>query len=79
MTTVKELIEHLKRMYADDCVVAVAIWQTDDVMTQAKERGIEITEEQAEEIIHRIDRKQDATLGISWDTIDCYLDELENE
>ena len=76
MTTAKEVIEHLKRTYTDDAVLAVAIWQVDDVIERAKEREIEISTEQAEEIIHRIDRKQDATLGISWDTIDFYIDDL---
>jgi hypothetical protein len=58
-------------------VVAVAIWQVDDVLGQAKEKRIKITRKQAEEIIERIDRRQDASLGISWDTIDAYLDDLD--
>jgi hypothetical protein len=58
--------------------VAVAIWSTEDVKERAKERKIKITEKQAEELIDRIDRKQDATIGISWDTIDCYLGDLDN-
>ena len=77
MTTVKETIEHLRRSYKENQHIAVAIWCIEDVMERAKERGIKITEEQAEELIDRVDRKQDASIGISWDTIDCYLDDLE--
>lgn len=77
MTTVKDHIEHMKNSYKPEDVVAVAIWQVDDVLGQAKETGIKITRKQAEEIIERIDRRQDASLGISWDTIDAYLDDLD--
>lgn len=78
MTTIRKEIERLQRQYADnlDEHVAVAVWSEDDVLGRAKEREIKITKEKAQEIIDRIDRKQDATLGISWDTIDCYLDDL---
>lgn len=77
MTTVKDHIEHMKNSYKPEDIVAVAIWQVDDVLGQAKEMGIKITRKQAEEIIERIDRRQDASLGISWDTIDAYLDDLD--
>jgi len=77
LTTVKDHIEHMKNSYKPEDVVAVAIWQVDDVLGQAKETGIKITRKQAEEIIERIDRRQDASLGISWDTIDAYLDDLD--
>jgi len=80
MTTVKDLMDHLQKNFKSEDVLAVAIWQTDDVMARAKERNMEITKEQAEEIISRIDRRQDANLGINWDTIDAYLDyDLETE
>ena len=75
MATVKEVIEHLQSdSFKPDDVVAVAIWQVEDVLERAKENKMKITKKQAEEIIDRIDRKQDASLGISWDTIDAYLD-----
>jgi len=77
MTTVKEVIGRLKN-YVPDEHIAVTIWSTEDVKERAKERKIKITEKQAEELIDRIDHKQDATMGITWDTIDCYLDDLDN-
>jgi len=67
----------MKNSYKPEDIVAVAIWQVDDVLGQAKETGIKITRKQAEEIIERIDRRQDASLGISWDTINAYLDDLD--
>ncbi len=58
--------------------VAVAIWCEDDVLGRAKERGISCTREQAQEILDYMDSHQDCELGITWTTIDCYLDELKN-
>ena len=73
MSKVQEVIDRLKRYNPND-VVAVAIWCVEDVLAEAKERGIAINKEQAGEILDMIDRKQDASLGISWDTIDAAID-----
>lgn len=56
--------------------VAMAIWQRSDVFDQAKRRGITITKDEADQILDEMDRNQDCTVGITWDTIDYYLDEL---
>lgn len=77
MVLVKDMIEWLKCHYKSTDHIAVVIWTVDDVKCRAKEREQEITEEQMINIIERMNDKQDATLGISWDTIDCYLDDLE--
>jgi len=77
MTTVKRAIEDLSNFYKPSDHVAIAIWSIEDVINQAKENGMKITKKQAEKVIDFIDRKQDATLGISWTTIDCALDNLD--
>ena len=46
-------------------------------MGRAKERGITIRKEEANEILDLMDNKQDFSLGITWDTIDYFLDELK--
>ena len=73
------VIEIIKERFCGlgDKHLAVAVWSEDDVLDRAKERHIKITREQAREIIDQIDRKQDDDLGISWTTINCYLDELK--
>jgi hypothetical protein len=77
MPTVKEVIKHLQRYKQSQEHIATAIWSEEDVLERAKERNIKITRKQAQDIIDRIDQKQDATTGITWDTIDCYLDDLQ--
>lgn len=79
MPLVKDVIEKLNTDYQPDEHIAVAIWCEEDVIGRARERGKVVTKEQAQRILDTIDNKQDCSLGISWDTLDCYIDdELEN-
>jgi len=71
MPTTKEVIERFN--WLKNQHVAVAIWCEDDVLELAEEEGIKCSRKRAREIIDEIDRKQDATLGITWDTISDYL------
>ena len=49
------------------------IWQIDDINGQAESMGIDISEEQAIDILYDMDANHDACYGICWDTIDYYL------
>lgn len=52
-------------------------WTTADFIGRAEERGTVVpTEEQAQELLERMIQKHDAELGITWVTIDCYLDDF---
>jgi len=73
MSTTRKAIELLRDF--ENQHVAVAIWCEDDVLELAREKGIKCSRTRAREIIDVVDRKQDATLGITWDTISVYLDE----
>ena len=78
MTTVKELIKRLQLDHKPDEVIAVQIWSVADVLIQAKNRDpkIKLTKADAEQILEDVDEHQDASLGISWDTIDVYINEF---
>lgn len=76
MATVKEVIKRLK--WNGEQHIAVAIWSEDDVLGRASERDIKISREEAREIIDLMDNKQDCSIGITWDTIDCYLEETKD-
>ena len=75
MSTVTEAIKRLK--WNGSQHVAVAIWNEDDVLAQAKERGIKCSRVRARRIIDRMNDKQDCSMGITWDTINCFLTEIE--
>lgn len=77
MTTVRDLIAHLQHHYAPDDTIAAAIWQVDDVQCQAEARGLAISDDHAAEILERIDSNHDGCLGITWNTIDIWLDQIE--
>lgn len=74
MPTVAEARKRLKGIEGH---VAVVIWCREDVIGRAKEWGIEITPEQADDILDEVDRKHDCEVGITWDTLDYYIDEIK--
>jgi len=78
MPTVTEAKKRFDGMGAGDHV-AIAIWCEYDVLERAKEKGIKCSREQAGDILDQMDHRQDCSMGISWDTIDCYLLDLETE
>ena len=51
-------------------------WCTEDVLHEAKELGVELTEDEADEILLHMEDKHDANIGISWDVIDVYIQDL---
>ena len=51
-------------------------WSTEDVLHQAKEKCVRLTEDEANEILLQMEREHDADIGISWTTIDVYIDDL---
>ena len=76
MATIEEARRRLEGIEGH---VAVAIWQREDVLGKAEELGIKITPEQADEILAEMDHRQDAEIGITWDTIEVPLQEFQAE
>ena len=48
------------------------IWSIADVQTVRED----LSDEQAMKVLHEVKRMHDASIGISWDTLDCMADEL---
>jgi hypothetical protein len=49
-------------------------WSRDDVLAIANESDIELTDEEADEVLKGIIRAHDASIGINWDVISSHLD-----
>lgn len=49
-------------------------WSIDDVKMRAKDRGVEITDEEAYDILSALYYDHDASLGITWGQIDIQSD-----
>ena len=58
------------------------IWCVDDIkhMTKEMEIPIKLTDDQCMEILYDIHRRHDATIGITWDTLEYAIENyLQNE
>jgi hypothetical protein len=49
-------------------------WCTEDILSRAKERHIRISKKVARRLLAEMNHKFDASQGINWDVIDCYID-----
>lgn len=74
--TIGEVIKHLTENYSQDEPCAWLIWLPDDVRTLADDKGIAISDEEIAEVLESVEHYKDASLGISWLTIEYHLDEL---
>jgi hypothetical protein len=54
-------------------------WHIDDVIYQAKDNGEELTEQEARDVLAMVNRKHDCNIGINWDVIDYWIDEIVSE
>lgn len=65
--------------YYDNTNRIALIWGIDDVKFQADELGVELSDQQAFDILHDINKKHDASIGVNWDVIKCYIDMYKND
>ena len=49
-------------------------WSTEDVLMQADNMNIELTEEQADDILDNMLHHHDACVGINWEVIEFHID-----
>jgi len=50
-------------------------WHYLDVLQQAKEIGVKCSKQRAKKILQVMKSKHDCNFGITWETINCYLEE----
>ena len=66
-------IEELEKKlahYEDNCTI---VWMAEDVLTLDET----LNEEQVAEVLYMMKQKHDATLGINWDTIAFWINEVK--
>lgn len=54
-------------------------WGIDDVLQVAKDNNIKLTRKQASDVLDETLRRHDATLGVSWETIEYHIDSILNK
>lgn len=67
--------EKLNRLVRDiqEDVAIVIVWKVEDILSVAEDMKQEITEDQAREILHDLERNHDPEFGISWSLIRDYI------
>jgi len=76
MTTVKELIKRLER-YDKDMAICAHLFIPKDVKTYAEtDMDVTLTDEEASDAIFYIENHIDSTIGITWETVECAIDEI---
>jgi hypothetical protein len=68
-----EAIEHLKG-YDPEEGLCVLIWTRADIRGRAQRMNMNLTDDQLDLLLYRLEHKHDASLGVSWDTIDAFLE-----
>lgn len=71
MPTVKEYIEELQRLYKPSDVIAIHLWQINDVLGMAEQKRIKCSKARAKRIIEHMHSHCDSEMGITWTTIEC--------
>lgn len=67
-----ELIKDLQE-YPPETVCACHVWLPGDVTDQAEAMGLTLTEEQNTKVLELVEHSKDATIGISWDTLESAI------
>ena len=73
-TLKKELVEILE-ILTDENKIYIC-WSIKDIIERGKENNIKVSDQNAQKILKNINDKHDCNYGISWNTIDCHIDEF---
>lgn len=66
----------LNKYWEDKIAVS---WCVDDVIGRARAKKVKMSKEKARDILSAILSKHDCCYGITWDTIDFYIDDVINQ
>ncbi len=61
------------------CVAIKLTWCIEDVLGQAKSNKIKITRQEAGRVLEYCLNKHDCNIGVTWDTLDYYIDFVTSE
>ena len=75
--SVSEAEEAVKRAFNPDWIAEW--WHIDDVAGQAESQGETLTEEECRDVLAMVMRKHDCNIGINWDVIDYWIDQIVSE
>ena len=66
-------LEEAKKVLKENGYLA-PLWHKEDILQQAKEDMIQLSEEKLEEVVELLENSHDATIGINWEVISTAID-----
>jgi len=76
---VKDFIKYLENNYNPNDNIAYDIWCKEDVEAVAKDLEIELTEDELDNIINKINKHKSAEEGINWYVIESHIKYINTE
>jgi len=73
---IEKLIKHLKKSYILTEHIAYDIWTEDDVIEQAEEMNVKLTDDEVIRVLDLINTSKDASVGINWGVIESCINDL---
>jgi len=71
-------VREARELLKDKGYFVDSLWCYEDIIGTGENMDIEITEEQAKEIMELMGRRHDATIGVNWDFIEVIIEEYFN-
>lgn len=63
--------------YTDDNKPYVVIqWHIEDVEAVLENRGVTLTDDEIEDVLHSVANSHDANYGITWEHLECAVDNI---
>ena len=72
----KEQVHSILHGLEEKHKLCVIIWNPEDVIERAKENNIIISQEDAEIVMEDVRYHHDCNYGVSWETLDVFIDSL---
>ena len=60
----------------DECII---VWSVEDVLEVGKEKNVEIPRRACKHILWLMKKNHDAEIGITWETIEQYVNDYKNK
>jgi hypothetical protein len=76
MTQVKTIIQDLTENHNPNEHLMISSWTVGDIQGQADDIGVELSDDEAVEVMEYIGGRMDACVGINWDVITKAIQDL---
>jgi hypothetical protein len=76
---VSQFVRICEEMITCSETTIASLWDVEDVIEKADQMGIQITKEDAFEVLERINYNHDANIGINWDVIGMNITDIKSD